>query len=106
LWIFLRLGTLLELYFKKQGSNCEIMDCGLILEKLRGFFAKLPKIIDFGIIFVRKKAVDSVHRPWTYVRPRCTVDRPPATPVRKGASQGAGEGEWSAGGEGGISGLT
>jgi hypothetical protein len=30
----------------------------LILEKPRGFFAKLPGIIDFRIIFVRKK-------PWT-----------------------------------------
>jgi hypothetical protein len=55
LWIFLRLGTLLELFFKNQGSNFQIMDCGLILEKPRGFFAKLSGIIDFGIIFVRKK---------------------------------------------------
>jgi hypothetical protein len=52
---FLRLGTLLELFFKNQGSNCEIMDCGLILEKSKGFFAKLLGIIDFGIIFLRKK---------------------------------------------------
>jgi hypothetical protein len=52
---FLRLGTLLELFFKNQGSNCEIMDYGLILEKSKGFFAKLLGIIDFGIIFVRKK---------------------------------------------------
>jgi hypothetical protein len=51
----------LELFFKNQGSNCEIMDCGLILEKPRGFFAKLSGIIDFGLIFVRKKDVDSVH---------------------------------------------
>jgi hypothetical protein len=55
---FLRLGTLVELFFKSQGSNCEIMYCGLILEKPRGFFVKLPGTIDFGIIFVRKK-------PWT-----------------------------------------
>jgi hypothetical protein len=27
----------------------------LIFEKHRGFFAKLPRIIDFRIIFVRKK---------------------------------------------------
>jgi hypothetical protein len=55
LWIFLRLGTLLELFFKNQGPNCEIMDCGLILEKPRGFIVKLLGIIDFRIIFVRKK---------------------------------------------------
>jgi hypothetical protein len=55
LWIFLRLGTLLGLFFKNQGSNCEIKDCGLILEKPRGFFAKLSGIIDSRIIFVRKK---------------------------------------------------
>jgi hypothetical protein len=55
LWIFLRLGTLLGLFFKNQGSNCEIMDYGLILEKPRGFFAELLGIIDFGIIFIRKK---------------------------------------------------
>jgi hypothetical protein len=55
LWIFLRLRTFLELFFKFQGPNYEIRDCGLIFEKPRGIFAKLPGIIDFGIIFVRKK---------------------------------------------------
>jgi hypothetical protein len=63
LWIFLRLRTFLELYFKFQGPIYEIRDCGLIFEKPRGFFAKLPGIIDFGIILVRKKT-------WT----RSTVD--------------------------------
>jgi hypothetical protein len=53
LWIFLGLGTLLELFFKNQRSNCEIRDYRLILEKPRGFFAKLSGIIHFGIIFLR-----------------------------------------------------
>jgi hypothetical protein len=93
LWIFLRLGTLLELFFKNQGSNYEIMDCGLILEKHRGFFVKLPGIIDFEIIFVRKKSwtrsTDRGSRlPLVHGAPamdggtELTGARPPAAPVR------------------------
>jgi hypothetical protein len=37
---FLGLGALLELFFKNQGSNYEIMDCGLILEKPGGLGRK------------------------------------------------------------------
>jgi hypothetical protein len=55
LWIFLRLMTFLELFLKFQGPKYDIRDCGLIFEKPKGFFAKLPGIIDFGIILVRKK---------------------------------------------------
>jgi hypothetical protein len=105
---FLGLGTLLELFFKNQGSNYEIMDCGLILEKPRGFFTQLPGIINFRIIFVRKKPLTrstghglhpaSVHGgPAMDGATELTGARPPATPVCKGAGQGAGEGEGSAG---------
>jgi hypothetical protein len=42
--------------FQNQGSNCEIIDCWLILDKPTGFFAKLVRILNFRIIFVRKKS--------------------------------------------------
>jgi hypothetical protein len=103
LWIFLRLGTLLELFFKNQGSNCEIIYCGLSLEKPKGFFAKLAGIIDFGNISIRKKLWNqstgrgphpaSVHGgPAMDGGTELTGARPLAALVHKGASQGAGEG--------------
>jgi hypothetical protein len=84
------------------------MECWLILEKPRGFFAKLLVIIYSRIIFVRKKswtrATGRGPRP-TLVHGGPAMDGgteltgawPLAAPVRKGASQGVGEGEGSAG---------
>jgi hypothetical protein len=82
--------------------------CGFILEKPRGFFAKLMGIINFGIIFVRKMSWTrstgcgphpaSVHSgPTKDGGTELVGARPPAAPVCKGASHGAGEGEGSVG---------
>jgi hypothetical protein len=38
------------------------VDCGLILNKYRGFFVKWQEFLGFGIIFKWEKVVDWVHR--------------------------------------------
>jgi hypothetical protein len=97
----------LELFFKNQGSNCEMMDCGLILEKPKGFFAKLPGIINFRIVFVRKKlwtwsTGHGPHPPSVHGGPamdggtELTGAQPPAALVCKDAGQRVEEGEGSA----------
>jgi hypothetical protein len=80
----------------------------LILEKPRGFFAKLIWIIDFGIIFVRKNLWTqstcrgprpaSVHgEPAMDGGIKLAGAQPLAAMVRKGTGQGVEEGEGSVG---------
>jgi hypothetical protein len=114
LWIFLRLGTFLEFFFKFQGPNCKIRDCGLILKKMRGLSTKCQKLEFLGIVRrpsprVRGRRLPGPSwtkstSPWT-APARSTVDRrpllrsgahrarPPATPVPESSDQGAGEGK-------------
>jgi hypothetical protein len=44
----------MELFFEFLGPNSKTMDCGLILDKYKGFFANVAGIISFGNIFELK----------------------------------------------------
>jgi hypothetical protein len=72
--------------FQKPGVSVQNLDRGLILEKPRGFFAKLLGIIDFGIIFVRKKS-------WT--RSTGRAPHPASVQVDRGQGLGGGSPELS-----------
>jgi hypothetical protein len=62
-WMWL--GVYLKLFLKIRGASCECVDCGLIMEKARGLFARWWGFSDFGIILQYEMMVDSVHGSWT-----------------------------------------
>jgi hypothetical protein len=100
-WIFLRLGTFLELFFKFQGPNCKIRHYGLILKKMRGLSAKCQKKEFPGIILLKKNPWTKSTSPWT-APARSTVDWQPLP--RSGAHRSLGSGHSGAQGHRGWGG--
>jgi hypothetical protein len=92
--------------FKFLGSYSKMVDCGLILDKYRWFFANVAGIIGFGNIFELKnlRTRSTNHGP---PNPRSTMDQPPllaveltrarptAAPELPADGQGMGEGKWA-----------
>jgi hypothetical protein len=77
------------------------VDCGLIMEKGRGLFVKLEFPWIKRIIFVLNnrltRSMASGPCPVVDGGTELAGAWPPATPVSKGAGQGAGDGEWNVG---------
>jgi hypothetical protein len=73
---------LFGIIFQILGPNYKIMDCGLILKKLRGLSAKRPKLDFPGIVFLKEN-------PWT-APAWSTVDRRPLP--RSGAHRSSASG--------------
>jgi hypothetical protein len=55
----------LELFLKIRRASCECVDCGLIMEKGRGLFARWWGFSGFRIILQYEMMVDSAHGSWT-----------------------------------------
>jgi hypothetical protein len=55
----------MELFLKIRGASCACVDCGLIMEKGRGLFARWWGFSGFGIILQYEMMVESVHGSWT-----------------------------------------
>jgi hypothetical protein len=66
---------LFEIIFQIPGSSRKLVDCGLILKKLRGLSAKYRKLKFTGIIFLKENMLTKSMSPWTGGAPGSTVDR-------------------------------
>jgi hypothetical protein len=71
----------MEIFLISRGVVWKFVECGIIMDKDRGFFAKLCGFSWFWIIFEWKKRMDSVHRMVDRVGPWSTVD--PRTQARR-----------------------
>jgi hypothetical protein len=67
---------LFGIIFQIPGSDCKVMDCGLISKKPRGLSAKCPKLDFPRIVFLKQNPWTESTSPWT-APARSTVDRRP-----------------------------